>query len=110
MGEWVVGARGKLMLVPGAKSLWGKGPHARGCPATLIGTSPVEDCQEAWGWKQLDSSELAPVTPPQRCWQAVSKIKTRQKTVLGRHREQRGEGAGGWRRPYRPQLLILWLP
>lgn len=40
------GSRSKPKLELGVKSLWGKGPHARGCQVTPIGTLPVKDCQK----------------------------------------------------------------
>lgn len=108
MGESVVGARGKPKLVLGAKVPMGEGPTSLWMPGDTDRNLACQGLAEAWGWKQLASSEPAPLTPPQHCWQAVSKIKTRQKAILGRHRE-RG-GGGGWRRPCCPQPLILWLP
>lgn len=69
------GSRGKLKLGLGAKTFWGKGSH----PCDTARNLACQRLSEAWGWEQLASSELVPVTPPQHCWQAVNKIKTRQK-------------------------------
>lgn len=50
------GSQGKLKLGLGAKTLWGKSRR----PCDTDRNLACQRLSEAWGWKQLASSELAP--------------------------------------------------